>query len=82
MGCTGRPWPETRDRWSVLDVGRIRNSNDACHRIGFPEATVHRTLRKLGMDIQDARRRGRLPMAVVAERAFTSAFPTKRDSAR
>jgi transcriptional regulator with XRE-family HTH domain len=29
-------------------------------------------LRKLGADIRDARRRRRLPMAVVAERAFTS----------
>jgi hypothetical protein len=29
-------------------------------------------LRKLGADIHDARRRRRLPMAVVAERAFTS----------
>jgi transcriptional regulator with XRE-family HTH domain len=29
-------------------------------------------LRKLGADIQDARRRRKLPMAVVAERAFTS----------
>jgi transcriptional regulator with XRE-family HTH domain len=29
-------------------------------------------LRKLGADIHDARRRRKLPMAVVAERAFTS----------
>lgn len=29
-------------------------------------------MRKLGADIHDARRRRRLPMAVVAERAFTS----------
>jgi len=29
-------------------------------------------LRKLGADIYDARRRRRLPMAVVADRAFTS----------
>ncbi len=35
-----------------------------------PPAAVRRALRKLGADIQDARRR--LPMAVVAERAFTS----------
>jgi transcriptional regulator with XRE-family HTH domain len=33
---------------------------------------VRRALRKLGADIHDARRRRRLPMAVVAERAFTS----------
>jgi transcriptional regulator with XRE-family HTH domain len=37
-----------------------------------PSAAVRRTLRKLGADIRDARRRRRLPMAVVAERAFTS----------
>jgi transcriptional regulator with XRE-family HTH domain len=37
-----------------------------------PPATVRRVLRKLGADIHDARRRRRLPMAVVAERAFTS----------
>jgi len=37
-----------------------------------PPAAVKRALRKLGADIQDARRRRRLPMAVVAERAFTS----------
>src|SRR5580700_3263102 len=37
-----------------------------------PSAAVRRALRKLGADIHDARRRRRLPMAVVAERAFTS----------
>lgn len=37
-----------------------------------PSAAVRRTLRKLGADIRDARRRRGLPMAVVAERAFTS----------
>ena len=37
-----------------------------------PSAAVRRALRNLGMDIHDARRRRRLPMAVVAERAFTS----------
>jgi hypothetical protein len=36
-----------------------------------PPAAVRRTLRKLGADIRDARRR-QLPMSVVAERAFTS----------
>jgi transcriptional regulator with XRE-family HTH domain len=35
-------------------------------------AVVQSALRKLGADIHDARRRRRLPMAVVAERAFTS----------
>ena len=33
---------------------------------------MRRALRKLGADIHDARRRRRLQMAVVAERAFTS----------
>ncbi|WP_306150258.1 MULTISPECIES: helix-turn-helix domain-containing protein [unclassified Roseibium] len=37
-----------------------------------PSVAVRRTLRKLGSDIRDARRRRKLPMAVVAERAFTS----------
>ena len=37
-----------------------------------PSAAVRRTLRKLGGDLHDARRRRQLPMAVVAERAFTS----------
>jgi transcriptional regulator with XRE-family HTH domain len=39
---------------------------------------VRRTLRKLGADIQDARRRRRLPMAVVAQRAFTSRSTLQR----
>lgn len=38
----------------------------------LPTAGVRRALRKLGADIHDARRRRKLPMAVVAERAFTS----------
>ncbi|MGH8210003.1 MAG: helix-turn-helix domain-containing protein [Steroidobacteraceae bacterium] len=44
----------------------------------YPPAAVHRTLRKLGGDIRDARRRRRLPMAVVAERAFTSRSTLQR----
>jgi hypothetical protein len=35
-----------------------------------PPAAARKALRKLGADIQDARRR--LPMSVVADRAFTS----------
>lgn len=35
-------------------------------------SAVRRALRKLGGDIQEARRRRRLPMSVVADRAFTS----------
>lgn len=38
----------------------------------YPPAAVRRALRKLGADIHDARCRRRLPMAVMAERAFTS----------
>lgn len=38
----------------------------------YPPAAVRRVLRKLGADIRDARRRRRLSMAVVSERAFTS----------
>ncbi len=33
---------------------------------------VRRTLRKLGADIRDARRRRRIPTAIMAERAFIS----------
>ena len=43
-----------------------------------PPAAVRRTLRKLGADIRDARRRRGLPMAVVAERAFTSRSTLQR----
>ena len=43
-----------------------------------PPAAVRRVLRKLGSDIHDARRRRRLPMAVVAERAFTSRTTLQR----
>lgn len=43
-----------------------------------PPAAVQRALRKLGADIHDARRRRRLPMAVVAERAFTSRSSLQR----
>jgi len=41
-------------------------------------AAVRRILRKLGADIYDARRRRRLPMAVVAGRAFTSRSTLQR----
>jgi transcriptional regulator with XRE-family HTH domain len=44
----------------------------------YPSAAVRRTLRKLGADIHDARRRRRLPMGVVAERAFTSRTTLQR----
>ncbi|WP_374306483.1 helix-turn-helix domain-containing protein [Dongia sp.] len=43
-----------------------------------PPAAVRRAIRKLGADIHDARRRRRLPMAVVAERAFTSRSTLQR----
>src|ERR1019366_10633957 len=42
-----------------------------------PSVAVRRTLRKLGLDIRDARRRRSLPAEIVAERAFTSR-PTLR----
>jgi transcriptional regulator with XRE-family HTH domain len=37
-----------------------------------PPLAVRRVLRKLGGDIRDARRRRRIPMAVLAERALIS----------
>jgi transcriptional regulator with XRE-family HTH domain len=43
-----------------------------------PSAGVRHALRKLGADIQDARKRRRLPMAVVADRAFTSRTTLQR----
>ena len=43
-----------------------------------PSSAVKRALHKLGSDIHDARRRRRLPMAVVAERAFTSRSTLQR----
>ena len=42
-----------------------------------PSIAVRQTLRKLGLDIHDARRRRGLPAQIVAERAFTSR-PTLR----
>lgn len=44
----------------------------------YPSAAVRKTLGKLGADIRDARRRRRLPMAVVADRAFTSRSTLQR----
>jgi len=43
-----------------------------------PPAAVRRALHKLGSDIRTARRLRRLPMAVVAERAFTSRSTLQR----
>ena len=43
-----------------------------------PAAGVQRALRKLGADVHDARRRRRLPMSVLAERAFTSRTTLQR----
>jgi len=37
-----------------------------------PSTAVRRSLRKLGQDLHDARRRRGLPASVVADRAFTS----------
>jgi transcriptional regulator with XRE-family HTH domain len=44
----------------------------------YPPAAARRALRKLGADIRDARRRRRLPMVVLAERAFTSRSTLQR----
>lgn len=52
--------------------------DDAMPSPHHPPAAVRRTLRKVGEDIRDARRRRRLPMAVVAERAFTSRSTLQR----
>lgn len=43
-----------------------------------PSAAVRKVLGKLGADIRDARRRRRLPMAIVADRAFTSRSTLQR----
>lgn len=43
-----------------------------------PSAAVRKALAKLGGDIRDARRRRRLPMAVLADRAFTSRSTLQR----
>jgi transcriptional regulator with XRE-family HTH domain len=43
-----------------------------------PSAATRKTLSKLGADLRDARRRRRLPMAVVADRAFTSRSTLQR----
>jgi hypothetical protein len=43
-----------------------------------PSASARKALGKLGGDLRDARRRRRLPMAVVADRAFTSRSTLQR----
>lgn len=43
-----------------------------------PTAAVRKSLVQLGSDLRDARRRRRLTMAVVAERAFTSRSTLQR----
>ena len=43
-----------------------------------PSAAARRVLSKLGTDIREARRRRGLPMAVVADRAFTSRSTLQR----
>lgn len=44
----------------------------------YPTAAVRKSLSKLGADLRDARRRRGLPMAVVADRAFTSRSTLQR----
>jgi transcriptional regulator with XRE-family HTH domain len=46
-----------------------------------PSASVTRTLRKLGLDLKEARLRRRLPMSLVAGRAFTSRATLQRTEA-
>ena len=43
-----------------------------------PSAAVRKALGQLGSDLRDARRRRRLPMAVIADRAFTSRATLQR----
>jgi transcriptional regulator with XRE-family HTH domain len=43
-----------------------------------PTAVVRKSLIKLGADIRDARKRRRLPMALIADRAFTSRSTLQR----
>jgi transcriptional regulator with XRE-family HTH domain len=43
-----------------------------------PSTAVRRSLRKLGGDIKDARRRRGLPAEIIAERAFTSRSTLRR----
>ena len=43
-----------------------------------PSSAVQKALRKFGADVRDARRRRRLPMALVADRAFTSRSTLQR----
>lgn len=43
-----------------------------------PSAAVRKALGKLGGDLRDARRRRKLPMALVADRAFTSRSTLQR----
>jgi transcriptional regulator with XRE-family HTH domain len=44
----------------------------------YPSAAVRKALLKLGGDLHAARRRRRLPMSVVADRAFTSRSTLQR----
>ena len=64
-------------RWGNCLLRATYQANLKCEAIKMPTphappAAARRALRKLGVDIRDARRRRKLPMAVVAERAFTS----------
>ncbi len=44
----------------------------------LPTAAVHHALRQLGTDVADARKRRRLTMQIVADRAFTSRATVQR----
>lgn len=58
--------------------GLVQHEVDIMPTPHNPSAGVRRALRKLGADIQDARKRRRLPMSVIAERAFTSRTTLQR----
>lgn len=64
-----------RNTLMTVNVARIEHFMPIPHH---PPAAVRKVLAKLGSDIRDARRRRGLPMAVVAERAFTSRSTLQR----
>jgi hypothetical protein len=69
----GRRWLPLKNVILVLHYPGITDHESyIMPRAHYPSVAVRRTLRKLGQDIRDARRRRGLPAEVVAHRAFTS----------
>ena len=66
---------DLRDTLIVLKTHQADKYMPSPH---YPSAAVRKALSKLGGDLRDARRRRRLPMSVVAERAFTSRSTLQR----